>query len=161
MAVAAVNDQATIRRNLKIGLGVNLVLMAGAYTLALMRVREGGNMKIEFVIGILFALCGSLSAQTTQPTSKSSQPAKELADKITSSDPAVRAAAVDEVRQQMVRPANIIGPLSQNYLPAFRKAGLNQDAADWAMQGILTAPMEPGMLESLYKQRIRSAAAGG
>jgi hypothetical protein len=106
--------------------------------------------------------CGSVFAQTTKPKvapAAGQQAIKELADKITSNDAAVRTAAVGELRRQMEHPGNIMGPLSQQYLPALLKAGLNQEAADFAMQAILTAPQDAGMLEGLHKQRIKALLA--
>jgi tetratricopeptide (TPR) repeat protein len=121
-------------------------------------------MKSPFITAsiVVLAFCGSVFAQTTKPKiapTAGQQAVKELADKIASSDPAVRTAAVGELRQQMDHPANIIGPLAQQYLPALLKAGLNQEAADFAMQAILTAPQEAGMLEGLHKQRIKALLA--
>ena len=111
---------------------------------------------------VALALCGSIFAQTTKPKiapSAAQQAVKDLADKIASSDAAVRAIAVEELRRQMDHPANIIGPLAQQYLPALLKAGRNQEAADFAMQAILTAPQDAGMLEGLHKQRIKALLA--
>ena len=108
------------------------------------------------------ALCGSVFAQTTKPKnvpSAGQQAIKELADKIASNDAAVRTGAVEELRRQMEHPGNIMGPLSQQYLPALLKAGLNQEAADFAMQAILAAPQDAGMLEGLHKQRIKALLA--
>jgi tetratricopeptide (TPR) repeat protein len=111
---------------------------------------------------VALALCGSIFAQTTKPKiapSAGQQAIKELADKIASNDAAVRTGAVEELRRQMEHPGNIMGPLSQQYLPALLKAGRNQEAADFAMQAILTAPQEAGMLEGLHKQRIKALLA--
>jgi hypothetical protein len=92
--------------------------------------------------------------------SAAQQAVKDLTDKITSSDPAVRASAVEELRHQMEKPGNITGPLSLQYLPALLKAGLNQEAADFAMQGILLGvPADARTLEMLHTIRIRALLA--
>ena len=44
-------------------------------------------------------------------------------------------------------------------MPALLKAGLNQEAADWALQAILGGPAEAGTLEALHKSRIRALLA--
>ena len=118
-------------------------------------------MKSPFISASIVALafCGSVFAQTTKPLNAAQQAIKDLTDKIASTDPAVRAAAVEELRQQIKHPANIVGPLGQQYLPALLKAGLNQEAADFAMQAILSGPSEPGTLEILHKHRIRALLA--
>jgi hypothetical protein len=111
------------------------------------------------VLLIATIMTRSILAQTTKPLNAAQQTVKDLSDKIASSDPAVRTAAVGELRQQMDHPANIIGPLAQQYLPALLKAGRNQEAADFAMQAILAAPQDAGMLEGLHKQRIKALLA--
>jgi tetratricopeptide (TPR) repeat protein len=109
------------------------------------------------------ALCGSVFAQTTKPKvppSAAQQAVKELADKIVSSDPAVRAAAVEQLRQQAAKPGGIMdGPLAQQYLPALLKAGLNQEVADFAMQGILTGPQDAHTVEVFHKHRVAALLA--
>jgi len=117
-------------------------------------------MKARVLIFLaLMVVAGLVSAQATKSTNSPAQLPKELSEKIASSDPAVRAAAVEEVRRQMANPANIIGPLAQLYLPAMRKVGLNQEAAEWAMQAVLTAPSDAGTLERLHTQRIEALLA--
>jgi len=109
---------------------------------------------------VVLAFCGSVFAQTTKPLTATEQAAKELADKIASSDSAVRSAAVDEIRQQMEDPRNNIAvyPLKL-CLSAMAKAGLHDEVVEFTMQAVLRAPADCSQLQTLHRPRIQALLA--